>query len=33
VVDADPRLAGQPALVSAIRALLDEEQAKFLEKA
>jgi ATP-dependent DNA helicase RecG len=33
VVDADPRLAGHPALVSAIRALLDEEQAKFLEKA
>jgi ATP-dependent DNA helicase RecG len=33
VADADPRLAGHPALVSAIRALLDEEQAKFLEKA
>ena len=33
VVDADPRLAGHAALVSAIRALLDEEQAKFLEKA
>jgi ATP-dependent DNA helicase RecG len=33
VVDADPRLAGHPALVSAIRALLDEEQAEFLEKA
>jgi ATP-dependent DNA helicase RecG len=33
LVDADPRLAGQPALVSAIRTLLDEEQAKFLEKA
>jgi ATP-dependent DNA helicase RecG len=33
VVDADPRLAGHPALVSAIRTLLDEEQAKFLEKA
>ena len=33
LVDADPRLAGHPALVSAIRALLDEEQAKFLEKA
>jgi ATP-dependent DNA helicase RecG len=33
VVDADPRLAGHPALVSAIRALLDEEQADFLEKA
>jgi len=33
LVDADPRLAGQPALVSAIRTLLDEEQANFLEKA
>ena len=33
LVDTDPRLAGHPALVSAIRALLDEEQAKFLEKA
>jgi ATP-dependent DNA helicase RecG len=33
VVDADPRLAGHPALVGAIRVLLDEEQAKFLEKA
>ena len=33
VVDADPRLAGHPALVSAIRVLLDEEQAEFLEKA
>ena len=33
LVDADPRLAGHPALLSAIRALLDEEQAKFLEKA
>jgi ATP-dependent DNA helicase RecG len=33
VVDADPRLAAHPALVSAIRALLDEEQANFLEKA
>jgi ATP-dependent DNA helicase RecG len=33
VVDADPRLAGHPALVSAIRVLLDEEQADFLEKA
>ena len=33
LVDADPRLAGQPALVSAIRTLLDEEQAEFLEKA
>ena len=33
LVDADPRLAGHPALVSAIQTLLDEEQAKFLEKA
>jgi ATP-dependent DNA helicase RecG len=33
VVDADPQLAGHPALVSAIRVLLDEEQAEFLEKA
>jgi ATP-dependent DNA helicase RecG len=33
LVDADPRLAGHPALVGAIRVLLDEEQAKFLEKA
>jgi ATP-dependent DNA helicase RecG len=33
VVDADPRLTGHPALVSAIRVLLDEEQAEFLEKA
>ncbi len=33
LVDDDPRLAGHPALVGAIRGLLDEEQAKFLEKA
>jgi ATP-dependent DNA helicase RecG len=33
LVDADPRLDAHPALVSAIRVLLDEEQAKFLEKA
>ncbi|MGH3070357.1 MAG: ATP-dependent DNA helicase RecG [Streptosporangiaceae bacterium] len=33
LVDADPRLAAHPALAGAIRALLDEEQAKFLEKA
>ncbi len=33
LVDADPQLAGHPALISAIRVLLDEEQAKFLEKA
>ena len=33
LVDADPQLAAHPALVDAIRVLLDEEQAKFLEKA
>jgi ATP-dependent DNA helicase RecG len=33
LVDADLRLAGHPALISAIRVLLDEEQAEFLEKA
>jgi ATP-dependent DNA helicase RecG len=33
LVDADPRLDAHPALVSAIRVLLDEEQAEFLEKA
>ncbi|HEX3388501.1 MAG TPA: ATP-dependent DNA helicase RecG [Streptosporangiaceae bacterium] len=33
LVDADPRLAAHPALAGAIRTLLDEEQAKFLEKA
>ena len=33
LVDADPQLAAHPALGGAIRALLDEEQAKFLEKA
>ena len=33
LVDADPQLAAHPALVDAIRTLLDEEQAKFLEKA
>jgi ATP-dependent DNA helicase RecG len=33
VVDADPDLRGHPALATAISALLDEEQAEFLEKA
>jgi len=33
VVDADPDLSGHPALAVAISALLDEEQAEFLEKA
>jgi ATP-dependent DNA helicase RecG len=33
VVDADPALRGHPALAMAISALLDEEQAEFLEKA
>ncbi len=33
LVDADPALAGQPALAAAIRALLDRERAEFLEKA
>jgi ATP-dependent DNA helicase RecG len=33
LVDADPALAGQPALATAIRSLLDEERAEFLEKA
>ena len=33
LVDADPQLAAHPALIDAIRVLLDEEQAKFLEKA
>jgi len=33
LVDADPALAGQPALAAAIRALLDREQAEYLEKA
>jgi ATP-dependent DNA helicase RecG len=33
LVDADPQLTAHPALAGAIRALLDEEQAKFLEKA
>ena len=33
LVDTDPQLAAHPALAGAIRTLLDEEQAKFLEKA
>ena len=33
LVDGDPQLAAHPALAAAIRTLLDEEQAKFLEKA
>ena len=33
LVDADPALASHPALAAAITALLDEEQAEFLEKA
>jgi len=33
LVDADPALAGQPALAAAIRVLLDREQAEYLEKA
>jgi ATP-dependent DNA helicase RecG len=33
LVDADPELAGQPGLASAIASLLDEDRADFLEKA
>jgi ATP-dependent DNA helicase RecG len=33
LVDADPALAGQPALAAAVGALLDPERAEFLEKA
>jgi ATP-dependent DNA helicase RecG len=33
LVEADPELAGHPALAAAIGSLLDEEQAEFLEKA
>jgi ATP-dependent DNA helicase RecG len=33
LVDADPALAGEPALAATIRALLDRERAEFLEKA
>ena len=32
LVDADPDLAGHPALAAEMSALLDEEQAGFLEK-
>jgi hypothetical protein len=32
-VDADPALSGQPALAAAVRALLAQQQAEFLEKA
>jgi len=33
VVEADPALAGEPALAAAIRVLLDRERAEYLEKA
>jgi ATP-dependent DNA helicase RecG len=33
LVTADPALAGQPALATAVRVLLDREQAEYLEKA
>ena len=33
LVAADPALAGEPALATAIRVLLDQERAEFLEKA
>jgi len=33
LVDADPALAGYPALAAAVAALLDQERAEFLEKA
>ena len=33
LVDADPALAAEPALAAAVTALLDEQQAEFLEKA
>ncbi len=33
LVDADPALAGQPALAAAVRALLAQQQAEYLEKA
>ena len=33
LVDADPALAGEPALHAAVTALLDQQQAEFLEKA
>ena len=33
LVDADPALAGEPALAAAVRVLLDRERAEYLEKA
>ena len=33
LVEADPALAGQPALAAAVRVMLDREQAEYLEKA
>ncbi len=33
VVDADPALAGEPALAAAVSALLEHEDAHYLEKA
>jgi ATP-dependent DNA helicase RecG len=33
VVDADPALAGEPALAAAVSALLEHEDAQYLEKA
>ena len=33
VVEADPALADHPALAAAVGALLDQQQAEFLEKA
>ncbi len=33
LVDADPALAGQPALASAVASRLEDEQAEYLEKA
>ncbi len=33
LVDADPALAGDPALADAVAALLEDERAEYLEKA
>ena len=33
LVEADPALAGQPALAAAVRVMLDRERAEYLEKA
>ena len=33
LVEADPALAGQPGLATAVRDLLEREQAEYLEKA